>query len=102
VDRLIEEHQQDLARLCRRYSVQRLEIFGSAVTGGFVASASDLDFLIEFGPMSRGELVERYFGLTEELEELFRRPIDLVMTRAIDNPFFLQAIAPSRTLLYAA
>ena len=102
MERLIEEHQEDLAKLCQSHNVRRLEVFGSAATGKFDALASDLDFLVEFSPMSRGELVDSYFGLTEALERLFGRPIDLVMTEAIDNPFFLRAIAPSRTLLYAA
>ena len=47
-------------------------------------------------------MADRYFGLLEALEALFGRPVDLVMTAAIKNPYFLQGIEPSRTLLYAA
>jgi len=33
---------------------------------------------------------------------LFQRPIDLVMVSAIKNPYFLEAIASSRMVLYDA
>src|SRR3954452_12184287 len=102
MDRIIEEHRQRLEALCARYGVQRLELFGSAARGSFDPSSSDLDFLVEFKPASHRELVDRYFGLLEDLQGLFGRPIDLVMPEAIKNPFFLQGIESSRTLLYAA
>jgi predicted nucleotidyltransferase len=40
--------------------------------------------------------------LLASLESLFARPVDLVMARAIRNRYFLEAIEPTRTLLYAA
>jgi predicted nucleotidyltransferase len=82
--------------------VLRLELFGSAATDRFDPKSSDLDFLVEFESASHRELADHYFGLLEELEALFQRPVDLVMTRAIKNPYFLLGIERSRTLLYAA
>ena len=35
--------------------------------------------------------------LLADLEDLLRLPIDLVMTRAIRNPYFLKAIEGTRT-----
>jgi hypothetical protein len=49
-----------------------------------------------------GHHADAYFGLRESLEALFGRSVDLVMTRAIRHPYFLEAIEPTRTLLYAA
>lgn len=45
---------------------------------------------------------DAYFGLRESLEKLLSRPVDLVMTRAIRNPYFLESVNASKTLLYAA
>lgn len=98
----IEEQREIIAELCRRFRVHRFEIFGSATTDRFNADTSDLDFLVEFQPLQPGEHADNYFGLLESLQELFGRPVDLVMTRAIENRYFLEAIQPSRTLLYAA
>jgi hypothetical protein len=33
---------------------------------------------------------------------LFKRPIDLVVESAIRNPYFLESVRLSKTLLYAA
>ena len=98
-----QQGRAELQSLCERYRVQSLELFGSATkTKRFDNSESDLDFLVEFFPLGPGEKADAYFGLLEGLEKLFRRPIDLVVTRAIKNRFFREAIERDRTLLYAA
>jgi uncharacterized protein len=100
---LIEERREPLLQLCQRYRVERLELFGSAAAeDSFDPQTSDLDFLVEFQPLRPGEHADSYFGLLEELEALFQRPVDLVMTRAIKNPYFLQKVNQCRTVLYAA
>lgn len=98
----IAQHREEIADLCRRYRVQRLELFGSAAGDRFDAAHSDVDFLVEFGPLADGEHADAYFGLLESLKSLFARPVDLVMARAIRNRYFLEAIESTRTLLYAA
>jgi len=100
--RLLDSNRRQVAELCRRYQVQRLEVFGSATSERFDAQTSDMDFLVEFLPLEPGTRADAYFGLLEELQALFGRPVDLVMTRAITNRYFLEAIAPQREVLYAA
>ena len=100
---LIKEHYEELKHLCRQYHVKRLEVFGSALTGeGFDPAQSDLDFLVEFLPLQPGQHADAYFGLLEDVEKLFGRHIDLVMPRAIKNPYFLESINKARKVLYAA
>ncbi len=98
----IVERRTDLDALCRRFQVRRLEIFGSAATGAFRAEDSDLDFLVEFEEPSVAGYANRYFGLLESLEQLFGRPVDLVVASAITNPFFRESVERSKALLYAA
>jgi uncharacterized protein len=98
----IAQRRPEIVDLCRRYRVRRLELFGSAAADQFDPQRSDVDFLVEFEPLAEGQHADAYFGLREALEALLSRPVDLVMTRAIRNPYFLEAIEPTRTLLYAA
>ena len=98
----INQHRSEIADLCRRYRVRRLELFGSAGRESFDPQRSDVDFLVEFEPLAEGEHADAYFGLKESLASLLARPVDLVMTSAIRNRYFLEAIEPTRTLLYAA
>ena len=100
---LIEKNRAALDRLCEQYRVRRLELFGSALTDDrFDDADSDMDFLVEFLPLETGQRADAYFGLLEALEALFQRSVDLVVTKAIKNPYFLQAIDRERELLYAA
>jgi uncharacterized protein len=102
MDPIIAQVHDEIAVFCRQYRVLRLEIFGSAAENGFDPQRSDIDFLVEFEPLAEGQHADAYFGLRESLQKLLTRPVDLVMTRAIRNPYFLQAIEPTRTLLYVA
>jgi predicted nucleotidyltransferase len=45
---IVDEKEEAVAVLCRRFGVRRLELFGSAVKGTFDPGTSDLDFLVEF------------------------------------------------------
>ena len=99
---ILEAKRNEIAALCRRRRVRRLEVFGSAARGTFDAQTSDLDFLVEFDPLQPGERADAYFGLLEDLQEMFQRPVDLVMERAISNPYFRRAVEQTRQVLYAA
>ncbi|HEX5042979.1 MAG TPA: nucleotidyltransferase domain-containing protein [Candidatus Polarisedimenticolaceae bacterium] len=100
--REVEDQRVALEELCRRFQVRRLELFGSASGEGFNPQSSDLDFLVEFEDPPASGYADAYFGLAESLRELFHRDIDLVVLSAIRNPYFLESIERSRTLLYAA
>lgn len=98
----IDAHRGEVGKLCARFAVRRLELFGSATTEAFEAARSDLDFLVEFDPAPGMTPFEQYFGLKEALEALFGRTVDLVTAGAPQNRHFLDAVNKSRQLLYAA
>lgn len=98
---LIEANRDALSRLCIRYRVQRLELFGSAVGSDFDPETSDLDFLVQFQPLSPSEHYEAYFGLLEALRERFQRDIDLVEAKAMRNPYFIRRVNESRKPIHA-
>ena len=99
---LIATRIAEVEAACRRRSVRRLELFGSAVRDDFDETTSDLDFLVEFDAATELPALERYFGLKEDLEALFGRPVDLIMPRAVRNPYVRAEIERDRQLLYAA
>ena len=96
----VEQRADELKSLCRRYDVQRLDIFGSAASGDYHPEESDLDFLVEFQPAALEAYADAYFGLLESLERLFGRRVDLVVGSAIKNPYFLQSVEETRTPVY--
>jgi predicted nucleotidyltransferase len=94
----IESRRGEIAALCARLGVRRLELFGSGTRS---ASPRDLDFLVDLGEREPGEYAAAYFELRESLERLFGRPVDLVTPAGLANPYFRQRVEEEKRLLYA-
>jgi len=100
---LIEDNRAAIEELCRRFNVARLEVFGSAAEGHFDPTRSDVDFLIDFPPgQDLGPWLAHYFDFKRDLEELLGRTVDLVMPKAMKNPYFIREVNRTRRVLYAA
>ena len=97
----LDAHRDRIAALCKRHHVRRLDLFGSTAMGSDT-EGSDYDFLVEFESLPPGGYADAYFGLLEDLQVLLGSPVELVVERAIRNPYFLQAVAAQREELYAA
>ena len=99
---MLQEKQDDIRRLCEKHRVMSLGVFGSATTDRF-NDASDLDFLVEFDPsLTATQKAGAFFGLKEELEAVFSRPVDLVTVASLTNPYFRDSVLKERQPLYAA
>ncbi len=99
---VLESKRQVIAETCKRHGVLRLDAFGSALRDDFRPGESDLDLLVEFGPMEPYARVDAYFGMLAELRTLLGMEIDLVMAGAVKNPYIARDIERTRKLLYAA
>jgi len=102
MDATVLSRSKDIAALCRRFGVKRLDLFGSAASGGFDPSRSDFDFLVDLGEQASAAYVDAYFGLQESLEGLLGRPVDLVTDRSLTNPYLRRNILQTRQPVYAA
>ncbi len=99
----IANRKDEIAGICRRYRVSRLEVFGSAARGtDFDPETSDADFLVEFEPPTLPGVSERYAGLTRDLQATLGREVDLIRIGLIDNKYLQDAIDRSRELVYEA
>lgn len=98
----IEEHRAELADLCRRHRVLRLSLFGSATRADFDPQRSDFDFLVDFEDLPPGEHADCYFGLLQALESLLGRPVDLVESSTLRNPYRRREIESTQVLVHAA
>ena len=89
---ILEDKRRAISGACRRHGVVRLDAFGSALRDDFRPDESDVDLLVEFGPMEPYARVDAYFGLLEDLRTLLGPKIDLVMTGADEYPTVDNAI----------
>ena len=86
----IEPFLPEIEKICKKYEAKSLTLFGSALTEEFNPDSSDLDFLLELITPENG--LDKYFGIKEELEKLLKREVDLVMPKAIRNPYLKESI----------
>jgi uncharacterized protein len=85
--------------LCVEHNVASLYAFGSVCSENF-STASDIDLLVSFKPMEYGDYADSYFFLADKLEELFKRRVDLVTEKSLNNPYFIKAVNQTRTHIY--
>ena len=91
-----------VAQACMRHGVTRLDVFGSALRDDFKPDQSDVDLLVELGPMEPYARVDAYFGLLEDLREILGERVDLVVAGAVKNRYIARDIERTKQLLYAA
>ena len=99
----IRQHESAIAELCRRYRVQRLEVYGSAARGiDFAPESSDADFLVEFSPSADTPTLKAFFGLQADLSKILGCAVDLAESSALRNPYVQASINRSREIVYGA
>ncbi|MBK7479174.1 MAG: nucleotidyltransferase domain-containing protein [Bacteroidales bacterium] len=99
MQKLLTDNIEKIRALCRNHNVRSLFAFGSVVTDRF-NDKSDIDLLVSFNPMEYGDYADTYFKLAENFEKLFKRQVDLVTEKSLRNPYFIEFVNKTKTLLY--
>ncbi|MDP2181309.1 MAG: nucleotidyltransferase domain-containing protein [Actinomycetota bacterium] len=99
---IVEDKRESIANVCRKYGVKSLYVFGSALRDDFRLGESDVDLLVEFGPMDGHSKAHAYFDMLDELRELLGTEVDLVMAGAVKNRYIARDIERTKQMLYAA
>ena len=94
-----EVDESRLADICRHYGVKELFLFGSAVRGK-LRPGSDIDVMVEFDPGVQIGLL-RFESLSEDLEALVGRKVDLVTKRGLKSWIRPHVLDEAR-VIYAA
>lgn len=81
--------------------MRKLEVFGSATNRvQFDPATSDIDLVIAFvdcGP----EIVDRFFGFSEDIETLLGRHVDFIFgNKPIKNPYVRASVTKSRVTIF--
>jgi predicted nucleotidyltransferase len=100
---LLADRRDEIAALCRRFHVSRLEVFGSAARGmDFDPARSDIDILVVYDPTQRTPSLDEFFALQGALAALFGRKVDLITAGSVENPYVRAGIERDKQVLYAA
>jgi predicted nucleotidyltransferase len=96
---IVERQIDSVKRLCDRYKVKNLYLFGSALTDRF-SDKSDVDLLVEFKRMALKNYADNYFDFKFSLQNTFKREVDLLENKAIKNPYLRRSIDRNKQLIY--
>ena len=97
----IELHLDELRALCRRFHVQRLDLFGSTARGDFDPEHSDIDLQVE-SDCEHPEAFNAYFDFKEVLQALLGCLADLAEPGAVRNPYLEASTDASREPIFEA
>ena len=90
-----------LARICRKYGIKKMSLFGSAARGE-MRPDSDVDLLVEFARSSKATLFD-YPRMQDELSPLFgNRTVQIASPGILKNPYRRRTILPDLKTLYEA
>jgi predicted nucleotidyltransferase len=96
----IDGYKNALTQLCIQNKVKSLYAFGSVLTDRF-DNNSDIDLIVDINSENPLEYADCYFNLKFALQDLFKRPIDLLEDKALLNNYLRQEIDNSKRLIYA-
>ena len=96
---LVEKNIDLIRDLCKNHHVSRLFIFGSVLSNRFKKS-SDIDLIVDFQGIDLYNYADNYFDFKDSLEHLFKREVDLLEDKAVNNPYLRQSIDSSKQLIY--
>ena len=96
---LIDQNINSISKLCESHKVNHLYAFGSVLTNKF-SEKSDIDLIVDFKEVELLKYADNYFDFKFSLEDLLKRPIDLLEEKAIKNPYFKQSVDNQKKLIY--
>ena len=96
---LVELNIEKIKILCAKHKVSKLFVFGSVLKDTF-SNESDIDLVVDFEKLDLSEYADNYFDLKDQLESIFKRPVDLFEEKGIRNPFLRKQIDQEKRLIY--
>ena len=102
ISQLLAANQKRISAFCSQLLVRELRIFGSAVSGTFNISTSDVDVVVDFFDSDAPGIADRFMALALGLERIFQRPVDLLTKQSMKNPIFRATVEQISQPLYAA
>ena len=95
----LEKYTSDIIKLCKAHKVKNLYAFGSVLTDNF-NNESDIDLIVDFSNIAVEDYADNYFDFKFSLQDILKRPIDLLEEKALKNPYFRQSVYQNRKLVY--
>jgi len=95
----LKSHIEQISQLCSLHDVKTLFAFGSVITDS-LRKDSDIDLLVDIDDKDPLIYADNYFELKFQLEDILKRPVDLLEDKSLKNPFLKKQIDNTKVLIY--
>lgn len=95
----LKTYTPEIIKLCETHKVKSLYAFGSILTDKY-SQESDIDLIVEFSNIAVEDYADNYFDFKFSLQDILKRPIDLLEDKAIKNPYLRKSVNQQRQLIY--
>jgi hypothetical protein len=99
MNNILNQHIDQIKKLCEVNKVRTLFAFGSVTTERFRPD-SDIDLVVDIDENDPISYSDKYFNLKFQLEEVLKRQIDLLEQKAIRNRFLKSEIDRTKVQIY--
>ncbi|MCL4474218.1 MAG: nucleotidyltransferase domain-containing protein [Actinobacteria bacterium] len=93
-------NKRELEKICEKFSIRKLSVFGSAARADFGVD-SDIDVLVEFRP-GKSPSLGKFVDLQDELSDFLGRKVEATTVSIMNNPYRKREIEKDVKELYAA
>ncbi|GEM_PF-101490 len=96
---IIKNNISKIIKICRKYKISKLYVFGSVLNNNFT-SESDIDFLYQFSKIKFVDYSDNFDNFKQELENSLQRKVDLVCEKYLSNQYFIENVNKTKILLF--
>lgn len=89
--KVLKDHIEQIKQLCNAYHVKSLFASGSIVSDK-LKTESDIDLIVDIDSKDPIDYSDNYFALKFQLENILKRPVDLLEDKAVKNLFLKKQI----------
>lgn len=100
LDDRIKVSPSQIVDFCHRWQITEFALFGSVLRDDFRPD-SDIDVLLSFSPDSAWSLFD-WVDMRDELEDLFRRKVDIADKEGLKNPYRRYEILQTQRVIYGS
>ncbi len=102
MDKIVSDKRDEIARLCKKYKVKRLDVLDPEISAEFGPGGNPLDFIAIFQESDSRKRTDAYLNLMVELADMFGRSryVFLGIEKTPYDSYFDQE--ETRDIVYAA
>lgn len=99
MNKILENHLEEIIVLCQNYSVKSLYAIGEICTNNF-KDDQEIDFLIDFANVQKDQLTDKLYHMAFLFEQVLQHKVEVISWENAEYMSLVNEDNPLRELLY--